>query len=358
MTSRSIAVTVLIGAVLVGCNMTGSGGPGGAGTANPSRTPGAGEFQNPVLARDFPDPSILEVDGVYYAYATGSRSGYHIQAASSTDLVNWDFIGEVLPEVPAWQPQRTTEVTWAPTVIQLGDTFVMYYATRDPDLPRPATGEQANYSTCISKAVADNPAGPFVDDSEEGWICQNDLGGSLDPAPFRDEDGTLYLVWKNDGNCTGCVLPTNFYLQELSEDGLDLLGEPTELGVDSDQGWERGVIENPLIHVHEGTYYLFFSGGDYKNDSYAVGYATADNIHGPYTDAEENPILSTPSGVGNEPFGPGGQWLITDDDGELWMAYHAWAPGFTQRRMWLDEVVFEDGAAVVQGPDVGAQTAP
>lgn len=45
-------------------------------------------YQNPVLDRDFPDPSVLLAsDGYYYAYATQTKHAGHVlnfQVARST----------------------------------------------------------------------------------------------------------------------------------------------------------------------------------------------------------------------------------------------------------------------------------
>jgi hypothetical protein len=40
------------------------------------------------------------------------------------------------------------------------------------------------------------------------------------------------------------------------------------------------------------------------------------------------------------------------------MVYHAWERTFSKRQVWIDELVFEDGKPVVQGPDVGPQPVP
>ena len=320
--------------------------PGGGGTgASPSGGP---TFQNPVLVRDFPDPGVIEVDGTYYAYAT-TDGAYRIQVARSDDLVEWEHLGDALPQLPRW----ASGDTWAPEPAQFDDQFVIYYSARYPAVERPNN----EGILCLSRAVADSPEGPFVDDTTEPFACNEpELGGSIDAFPFTDEDGTRYLVWKNDGNC--CGKPTEFWAQELSEDGLSVTGEMTNLGVRNDEQWEGRVIEAPTIFVNEGTYYLFFSANAYSGIEYAVGYATADNVLGPYTDAEENPILATPEERGQGPFGPGGQAIVRDDDGELWFVYHAWRSSFQERDMWIDELVFEDGRPVIVGPDAGPQAAP
>lgn len=331
-------------------------------TEGPSPQPsaGEGEFLNPVIPVDFPDPHvILADDDMYYAYAT-TGGGQNIRVARSDDLVEWAILGEALPELPAWSgltplfgptPHRAT---WAPAVAQTSAGYVMYYTAPALEIPRP----DGRPSQCIGTAVSQAPEGPFVDSSEEPIVCQDELGGSIDATFFRDEDERQYLIWKNDGNC--CAQPTRFYIQRLSDDGLSLRGEPTDMGVSNDVAWERFVIEAPTLIEHEGTYYLFYSGNDFSSASYAVGYATAQEVTGPYEDAEENPILTSEPPAA----GPGHQSVVEDRDGDLWMTYHAWdfsaigyGPG-GRRAMWIDELFFEDGRAVVDGPDVGPQPVP
>jgi beta-xylosidase len=211
---------------------------------------------------------------------------------------------------------------------------------------------------CLAVAVAESPEGPFVDESREPLACQLELGGSIDSSPFTDADGSRWLVWKNDGNC--CELPTRFFIQRLDEAGLALRGRPRDLGVVNDEPWERHVIEAPTLHLEDGTYYLFYSANDYGSRDYAVGYATSDRLVGPYTDAPENPILSS----AGEAAGPGHQSIVSDDDGDLWMAYHAWDASRIgdsvggRRALWLDALVFEDGQPVVQGPSGEPQPIP
>jgi len=112
---------------------------------------------------------------------------------------------------------------------------------------------------CVSVAVADRPEGPFRDTRSRPLVCQERLGGSIDSHRFVDPAGPAYLVWKNGGNC--CGPPTRLWAQRLDGDGLELIGEPASLGV--------------------------------RNDSpdYAVGYATASRVLGPYRDGPGNPIL-------------------------------------------------------------------
>lgn len=320
---------------------------GGAPTAGPTAGPAgipAGDFQNPVLTNDFPDPDVIQTGNTFYAYATNAN-GKNIQVARSTDAVHWELLPDALPALPTWA-QLGGSLVWAPGVIQLGDRFVMYYTARDT----------ASNKQCIGVAVSDKPEGKFKDTNDHAFVCQADQGGSIDPQPFQD-DGKLYLYWKNDGNC--CSLPTDIWVQELSADGLSLAGQPKAL-TDNSQPWEGNLIEAPSMEKHDGKYYLFFSANDYASLKYAVGYATCQSATGPCQQAEENPVLKskmTPPLV----IGPGGESII-DIGGQTWMFYHAWdVVGGTRgdaRFMWLDRVDWQNGKPAVQGPTTDPEPEP
>ena len=66
-----------------------------------AQSEGDDTFQNPVISANFPDPFILEVDDVYYAYSTNSNSR-NVPYATSTDLVNWQVGRDALPALPWW----------------------------------------------------------------------------------------------------------------------------------------------------------------------------------------------------------------------------------------------------------------
>ena len=349
---RGVRGLVAIALVTAACAGSDDGGSRSQGTS-PAASDGAGaavEFRNPVYENPLADPFVVDHEGTYYVYGT-APSATEFETASSPDLVTWKPLSSALRGLPAWSFGNA----WAPEVVPFGDRWVMYYTAGTQSVRRP----DGDATQCLTVAVGEGPAGPFVDDSDEPFVCQPELGGSIDATFFRDTDGTPYLVWKNDGNC--CRIRTRFFLQELSDDGLALRGEPVELeGLVNEKRWEDAVIEAPTLVERDGTYYMFYSGGNFASAGYAVGYATATDVRGPYTDSPDNPILETKAPAA----GPGHQSIIADKDGDLWMAYHAWdakaigpeAGG--QRRLWLDELVWEDGGPVVLGPDEGPQLVP
>ncbi|GIM96191.1 glycoside hydrolase family 43 protein [Paractinoplanes toevensis] len=307
-------------------------------------TPGAPmTFTNPVYDKNFPDPGVLHVDGTWFAYGTNSAVA-NVPLLTSTDLVHWTERGDVLPQVGSWADYGNT---WAPEVLRTdAGKYVLYYTARRRKADR----------QCIGAAVADDPHGPFADPSPEPLICQDDEGGSIDASPFRDDDGSLYLYWKNDGNHIG--VPSHLYAQRLTADGRTLTGDRVRL-LTNDKPWQGAVVEAPEMLRHDGKLYLFYSGGPFDQDGYAVGYATCDTPMGPCQDAPENPILRSSAGAA----GPGHCYPVTLPDGTTWLLYHAWPPDAVGsvapgRQMWLDRVDWVGGKPVVHGPTATAQPAP
>jgi beta-xylosidase len=307
-------------------------GPGSTGAS----------FQNPVYRHDFPDPFVLRVGRIYYAYATDA-SGYNIPVMTSRDLVHWRGPKEAMPRWAPW----TDGLTWAPSVLRRADgRYVMYYAGHD----------KVSSRQCIGTAISGSPTGPFVDHEKSAFLCALSLGGAIDPAIFRDRGGRLYLIWKNDGNC--CRIPTHMFVQRLSIDGLRLESAPVSLAVD-DQSWEGDVIEGPTMWMRGGRYYLFYSGGKWDSDRYAVGYSICRAPMGPCEDGPHNPILSSRCNAA----GPGGETITVDASGQTWLVYDAWprdavgadTPG---RVLWIDRLDWPHRRPVVRGPTCARQPAP
>ena len=178
-------------------------------------------FENPVLAGDYPDPSVIRVGKDYWATATSSEWAPQFPIMHSTDLVNWTVVGSVFDEPPAWSVANY----WAPEIAEYKGRYYMYYVGRKQGGP-----------LSIAVASADKPQGPYKDHG----ILVSQAAGSIDAVPTLDENGERYMLWKEDGNSR--KLPTIIWAQRLSEDGTKLLGEPREL-FRNDAKWEGAVIE-------------------------------------------------------------------------------------------------------------------
>jgi beta-xylosidase len=264
----------------------------------------------------------------------------------SDDLTSWQLVGDAMPALPAWAALNYGN-TWAPGVIAIGDGFVIYVVDHD----------KTSNKQCIGVGTATKPEGSFHDENDEPFICQADLGGSIDPFPFTDADGALYLLWKNDGNC--CGRPVSIWSQRLSADGLELRGAPTEL-IRQDQPWEIPLVENPAIIVNAGKYYLFYSANRWDSRDYAIGYAVCDSIAGPCRKPLNGPVFQST----DQARGPGGQSFVTAADGTLWMVYHAWEGRFIgypqgKRSMRIDPLTFDAaGKPLITGPTTDPQPMP
>ena len=72
----------------------------------------------PAIAANFPDPTIIQVNGVWYAFSTNSNRR-NIPVATSPDFINWSVTGaDALPILGAWTVSGGGGV-WAPSVTQL-----------------------------------------------------------------------------------------------------------------------------------------------------------------------------------------------------------------------------------------------
>jgi hypothetical protein len=303
-------------------------------------TPRPETYQNPVHPADVADPFVLRSGAAYYAYAT-HRGLANIQILRSTDLVRWTDLGTALPLLPAW---ATGPHVWAPSVLARPDgRHVLYYAVR----------ERASGLFCVSRAVSvAGPQGPFLDRSGGPLACQRDQGGTIDPSPFVDADGTAWLLHKSEG--IERRLPTRIWSQQLSDDGTSLVG-PRHMLLVTDQAWEGPIIENPAMVAADGSYWLLYSGNRWQSPDYAVGWATCESPAGPCTKPWTGPLFGSADGAA----GPGGVELFTDIDGELWMAYHAWAHGAVgypdgRRTLRIDRITFAAGRPWVHAPSTAS----
>jgi Glycosyl hydrolases family 43 len=297
----------------------------------------------PVHAGDFPDPSVMEWLGTYYAFATQNFAApsqtINIQVSTSSNGVDWSQQSGVdaLPTVGSWAKPGNT---WAPSVVRdnTDNDFVMYYTATEIE-----TGDQ-----CIGMATSLLPEGPYTDNSSQPMVCQNgvgypdptvdstgNLGGSIDPDIFTDSSGNNWLIWKNDGNHLSPPVPTTLWAVPLGSD-FTLTGnaQPTPLLTD-DAAWQSGIIEGPdMVETSTTTgntttnnYTLFYSGSDEGASTYAIGWASCPS--GPAAactdESTSAPLLTTSAGVS----GPGGPDVydlpaVGSASPQLVMAFAGW----------------------------------
>lgn len=312
------------------------------------RPASAADPDKPASARmntflpDTPDPEVYYTDGHFWAFATETANlpiplagaSWHIPVMRSDSIGGqWSAWGDALPEPGPWVYDDDTSTstnmryTWAPAVQHVGSSWVMFYTA-----PRGlAPGSTDSKQRCIGRAVADSPGGPYVDSSATPFYCPSgDTLWAIDPSVYRDDDGSLYLLWREDNGAQ----PTGPHVNagRLDANAASISQKASSFLLATDADWEKwgggGLIENPAMEKGAGpsgpTYYLFYSGNAWDTENYATGYATCSTPLGPctkQTDSARGPWLhSSPSDTAK---GPGGAEVF-HYGGDVYMAWHAW----------------------------------
>ena len=331
--ARVARLLPVFAAVLASCA---TNPPGGFDATEPT-------YVNPVIDRDFPDPAVLRAaDGWFYVYATQGTSGgrlLNIQVARSRNLVQWEQLGDALPEKPRWAPSK--QKFWAPHVIHdpVARRYFMYYSTE----PDQSTGK------CLAVAAGEAPAGPFAD-SGEPLRCGEGIE-NIDPMAFDDpKTGKRLLYWGSGRK--------PIKVQELAPDRMRFApgSTPRDLLVPDSGRDYSSLIEGAWVIYRGGTYYLFYSGDLCcgANANYAVMVARSSDAFGPF-ESFVRPILARSSAWR----APGHNSVIADDAGTDWIVYHAMRAG-PERVMLLDRIEFQAGWPRVAGdqPSAGPRNAP
>jgi hypothetical protein len=333
--SGTVAAAVVVVLLLAGAGASGTGSGGGGTTATTQSVTGgpgtsltiplsstltSAQVPSVGYARPAPtqDPSapgtvlhrggdetdafMYQSGGVYYLFM--SKTGPNqpdVPVETATVPGDWSAPIDALPEFPAW---AVPGWAWAPDVHQFGDQYVLYFTSL---LKHTAT-------MCIGAAVSSQITGPYTPLSTP-FICQPELGGSIDPRTFVDASGKLYMVWKSDQDAVSHDTDTQVFSEPLSADGLHLLGQASVI-FQPDRLWQGYIVEAPQLVVIQGAYYLFYSGNWFDQIAYAIGVARCAGPLGPCADTKPGPLLKTNS----QGIGPGEESVFSDPNG-IWMLY-------------------------------------
>ena len=264
--------------------------------------PSAFVLNNPVLPGDFPDPSVTKIGDTYWASATSSNWGPAFPLLTSKNLTEWPLVGHVFPDqVPAWADYYF----WAPEVSQEGSKTYVFYSAH-----------KKGGNLAVAVASADRPEGPYRDHGP--LVAEAD--GSIDGFPMRDENGTLYLIWKEDGNSIN--QPTPIWAQPLNDARTALTGQKTELFRNT-APWEGNLVEGVSMVRHNGYFYAFYAANGCcgHNCTYGTGVARAKSLLGPWEKNAANPILKATTAWRC----PGHGTVTQGFDGRWFLLHHAYA---------------------------------
>jgi len=327
---KAVATTtaITLGAVffLSGCSKS-SSPPTTSSSGSAQQTTGLSPVYQ-ALDKDFPDPTLLKDGNTYYAYGTIS-AGFNVPMATSTDNKTYSLVGDALPKLPAY---ANGKVVTAPTVVKLGNQYVMYVDV------------QVNGQYVIATATSATAQGPFTPTAKP-LISPSMAGSNVFDSNYFTVGGKNYLAYNTDGGMSRAI-----WITEISADGLSLVGSPTKVlgvsGVKNPYGstpTER--VESPAMMVApDGTFVLAYCSGDASADNYYTGYATSKSLLGPYTD--QGPLLTQENLKVNGP----GETSVFVDGSQQYFAFNGWVgehTGFTikngGRYLYLLNFEWKDG---------------
>jgi hypothetical protein len=300
-----------------------------AASGPPSQAEAPRDLSEPLIRHVYTaDPAVHVFDQRLYLYPshdidagiTDRTDGNHY-AMRDYRVFSMDRVGApvtdhgvafALEDVP-WASRQL----WAPDVAATNGRYYLYFPARD----------QAQVFR-IGVAVGDSPAGPFKPEPQP-------IAGafSIDPAVFRDDDGSHYLYfggigggqlqgWSGDRFTAGTPVPTGDQpaaaprvarlrpdMKGLAEPAreivlLDPAGQPLRAGDE-----ERRFFESAWIHRHGGLYYFSYSTGT----THQIVYATGPTPYGPFT--YRGIILKPVKGWTTHQ-------AIVQHEGKWWLFYH------------------------------------
>lgn len=207
---------------------------------------------NPLLPGFHPDPSIVLVDGVYYAVTSTFEYLPGLPVHRSTDLETWEVVGHVAtrPEQVELADVPTPGGAWAPTIRHHDGLFHVIVTV------------MLGGRGCVV-FTAEDPAGPWSDGVEIPAVT------GIDPDLAWDEDGTALVTFADFPHAIGQIAVDLATGQALEE--------PRRL-------WPgTGLMspEGPHLHQRDGSWYLLVAEGG-TDRGHAVTVTRGPSPRGPW----------------------------------------------------------------------------
>lgn len=276
------------------------------------------EFPHALIPDMLADPSIVEIDGTFYCYATTDGMGKGLATSGlpvvwkSKDFLNWSFEGSIFP--PGFDAKY-----WAPSAPVKKDGRYYLFPTLDGR---------------VTAVVSDSPGGPFLTlDGKEvrkgsGWShFPSHLKHPIDAEIIREDDGQYYM------------LLSRRVLAKMNRDFSGFDGPVTELKTK-----RGGYSEGPAVFKRNGiSYYLYTLGG---GEAYQYAYMMSrKSLLGPWEAPEHDIVATTDHQQGV--FGPGHGCFFNPKGSPRWFFVHLeYGRASTNRQIVATEMFFNPDGTI------------
>lgn len=317
------------------------------------------------------DPSVMKAaDGYYYMYQTDASygnahiEGGHFHGRRSRDLVNWEYLGGTMVDLPGWVVPKLNEIRiamglepaspaeadfgyWAPSVVKVrDDLYRMYYSVVVPGLINGdnSWGERAFIGLMETSDPADNNSWEdkgyvITNCSDKGLdfnVSPNDWANcyykfnAIDPSVIITDAGEHWMIY-GSWNCGIAAVKLNPETGKVSAELGNPWGNDAEIAnygkliATRQIGNRWQASEGPEVIYKDGYYYLFLA-YDALDVAYNTRVARSRNIEGPYLDingtnitdngGDALPVITHPYKFANSNGWVGFSHCTVFDDGE------------------------------------------
>jgi len=262
---------------------------------------------NPVFPGWYADPEGIIFDNTYWIYPTYSddygkpdrSAGFSelqlktqkntinpqylkqtfINAFSSKDLTHWEKHPHVLDiKDVKWAAYSI----WAPSITRKDGKYYLFFGANDI--------QNNNQLGGIGVAVADKPAGPYIDHIGKPLVDKfYNNAQPIDQFVFKDTDGQYYLIYGGWRHCN---------IGKLNKDFTGFV--PFKDSTVFKSITPENYVEGAYMITRKGKYYLMWSEGNWTGPDYSVAYAMSDSPLGPFKRIgkvlQQDPAIATGAG--------------------------------------------------------------
>ncbi|TKG94254.1 hypothetical protein EYV94_13300 [Puteibacter caeruleilacunae] len=346
-------------------------------------------YQNPIYIgideHGLRDCQVLKdgdwwyLTGTAYPHWSGAENNGNLNKGvplyKSKNLKEWEFVKYIVerPDSMSWYYRRF----WAPEIHKIKGKYYALFNCRNA-----AVGYDWQH---MGYAVADHIEGPY-----KVVTVEKPLARGNDMTLFEDVDGQVYAFWHNvnsDGTfwmgSAKIDLEKGEFISEpveaIKTGAVDYVTDAAgkietifqhgrnERKIKKYHEWDSAGFEGAYVIKREDTYYLFYSSWTL---GYEIGYATSNNINGPWKKAENNPIYGARNKAlckqrgfdanqdPNNPFyAVGHNEVFIGPDGRFWLSCHGQSNRHKAPYLVIDPLDFDKKGNIIKtSPSYTVQT--